>query len=124
MKNESKCRKNILCDFERIIDNEQVLIERCKNCGKKVIYNKEIKEFYKNEKGEIIIKRGNKIDDDKYLRDHKRDILQPFGRDRELHKNIYGNIKDNVVFKKYQRKKQTKKENEEKWDDLRRKIKK
>src|SRR3990167_9309752 len=71
----SKCRKNFLCDYELSRDLPDALIEICVNCGKKVIYNKG---------------KDSRIDNVKYLRDHIRQTVQPFGKTRELFMKIYG----------------------------------
>jgi hypothetical protein len=74
MKNDSACRKSVLCRFEKSRDLPDALIEVCVNCGKKVIYNK----------------RDGNVDDAKYLRDHLRDFAQPFGRTAKIFERIYG----------------------------------
>lgn len=76
MKDDSKCLKikAILCDFKRIGDYHDAIVEICTQCGKKVIYNK----------------YNGRIDDAKYTRYHRRDILQPRGRDYKLFMKIYG----------------------------------
>lgn len=76
MKNNSKCKSpgKILCDFKVLYDKPDAQVEVCRNCGKKVIYNR----------------RDGRIDNDQYRRDHKRDILQSRGKDKRLFKKIYG----------------------------------
>ena len=71
----SECRKNILCNFEKEKDFPDAIVEVCTFCGKRVVY-------YKNKNG--------KIDNEKYLEDHKRDFLQPYGKDRQLFIKIWG----------------------------------
>ena len=71
---DSQCRKNFLCEFEISQDLYDALIEICKNCGKKVVYNKV----------------DGRVDSDKYLRDHLRDTVQPRGRTGKLFLEIYG----------------------------------
>ena len=87
MKDDSTCRKNILCQFEVSCDLKAALIEICVNCGKKVIY-------YKDQDGNL--------DDQKYFRDHLRYTIQPGGRTDKLFKQIYGekpikNLKESVT---------------------------
>lgn len=75
MTDDSICPKEKWCDFEVILSNEEVQIERCSFCGKKVVYRK-------HEKG--------RIDNTKYLRDHIRHTAQPFGKTREIFIKVYG----------------------------------
>lgn len=74
---ESKCEKGILCDFEKSRDLHDALIEICKLCGKKVVY----------------YKRDGRINEAKYLRDHRRDVLQPTDR---LFWKIYPEARKNI----------------------------
>ena len=74
MIDDSKCTKSILCGFEISRDLPDALVEICKFCGKKVVYNR----------------KNGKIDDKKYLRDHLRDTVQPYGRTHKLFIQIYG----------------------------------
>lgn len=57
-------------------DHADAHVEDCQNCGKRVIYNKD--------------KVTGRIDNEKYLRDHLRDFLQPRGETRDLYALIYG----------------------------------
>lgn len=87
MKDESKCSKDLLCKFKVIRDLPDALIEVCVSCGKKVCYNKA---------------KDGTVDNSKYLRDHLRDTLQPYGRTKELFYKIYGTApikKANEVIK-------------------------
>lgn len=74
-KDDSKCKKDILCKFEISRNLDDALIEICENCGKKIVY----------------YKRNGLIDDRKYARDHKRDLIQPYGKDAKLFYKFYGN---------------------------------
>ena len=68
-----KCPKNFLCDFKIDFQNEEVQIERCSFCGRKAVYGK---------------KRFN---DEKYKKDHLRDIIQPH-LEPEKFERAYGKI--------------------------------
>ena len=68
MSDESKCRKKELCEFQVSRDLPDAQIEACINCGKKVVY----------------YKKGGRVNNEKYLADHKRDFLQPYGKDTKL----------------------------------------
>ena len=73
-KDDSRCKKGVLCQFELSRDLPDARIEICTSCSKKVIYNKS----------------EGQIDEIKYLRDHKRDTIQPYGKDKRLFIQIYG----------------------------------
>lgn len=64
----------ILCDYENVLDNEEVTKDLCKNCGKVKLYNKV----------------DGRIDNKKYADDHLRDFLQPYGAMKGLFFKIYG----------------------------------
>ena len=74
-RDDSRCKKRTYCDFERSRDLSDALIEICLGCGKKVTY-------FKDEQGNI--------DNAKYLRDHIRHTVQPYGRTARLFYEIYG----------------------------------
>ena len=99
-KDDSLCNKkrNILCQFDISRNLSDALIEVCVFCGKRVIYNKD--------------EKGN-LDSKKYVLDHIRDTLQPYGRTAKLFKAIYGEgwVKD--VQKRFPKKK-----NFGSWDDV------
>lgn len=61
-------------DFKPIRDEEDAVVETCRNCH--------IKEIYK--------KRDGRIDNAKYLRDHVRDFCQPWGATKKIYLEIYG----------------------------------
>lgn len=63
-----------LCDFKKVGEDESVLVEVCRFCGRKVRFNK----------------RNGKIDEKRYLELHRRDFLQSRGKDKELFEKIYG----------------------------------
>lgn len=71
---DSKCPKQKYCGFEIDRNDENVRIDRCRFCGKKVIY----------------LRKNGKMDDKKYTRDHVRDICQPFGSTRRVYFEVYG----------------------------------
>ena len=84
-----KCK---YCDFLQILDNHEVVVEICKECGRKIIYNK----------------RDGRIDNAKYLKDHIRQFAQPFGRTRKVFEELYGKVGVKIAME-YLRKKQSKK---------------
>jgi len=98
-------RKNILCDFRPSRNLPDALIEVCVKCGKKVVYNKV--------KG--------KTDNRKYLRDHIRDTVQPFGKNAELFEKIYGH-KGIIEFYKNSPQKKSKKQTAKDWEELRQDV--
>ena len=102
MIDDSKCRKNIYCDFEVSRDLPDAQIEICINCGKKVIYNK----------------RDNRVDNKKYLRDHIRHFVQPFGKTKRLFYRLYGS-KPMEKFREGLKGKKTKEEMNQYWEDVR-----
>lgn len=105
---DSRCRKSIYCDFVLSRDLYDATIEVCSNCGKKVIYRK-------REKG--------RIDNKKYLRDHIRSTVQPFGRTKNIFFQIYGNqpLKNLLEHSKG---KKSKEQIQKEWEELRREIQK
>ena len=106
MKDDSRCPKNIYCDFERTISNTEVQVEVCKNCGKKVAYPKDSK---------------GRVEKAKYLRDHVRDTVQPFGRTRKLFLKIYGEEPVKKLYERFSGKK-SKAQIQREWEDLRKDI--
>lgn len=107
MRNDSKCRKNIFCDFTLSRDLPDAQVEVCTKCGKKVVYFKDI--------------RTGRIDNKKYLRDHIRDTVQPFGRTRKLFLMIYG---ENPIksMQKSMRERKSKAKMRQEWEDVRRDL--
>lgn len=93
MKDESRCKKNWLCDFKILESNDTVQVEVCLFCGKKVIYNKAEKE---------------RIDNAKYLRDHRRDFVQATGSTAKDFERIYGRKKWKEALKNFEKEKITK----------------
>lgn len=71
---ENKCPKNVFCDFIPVIENEEVLKESCRNCGKTLIFNKV----------------NGEVDPARYTNAHYRDLLQPFGSHHEDFMRVYG----------------------------------
>lgn len=71
---ESKCKVNKYCDFEVIGDHPDAVVERCRFCHRKVIYN-------------VV---GGRTDNQKYLRHHVRDFCQPYGITGNVYREIYG----------------------------------
>jgi hypothetical protein len=72
----SKCKIKsvLLCDWRTVLENNEILKESCKYCGKQVLYNK----------------KNDRIDNAKYLSYHLRDALQPNGAMLPLYTKIYG----------------------------------
>ena len=103
MKDDGRCPKDILCEFERSRDLSDALIEVCVRCGKKVVYNKGPK---------------GRINNSKYLRDHLRSTVQPFGRTRELFEKIYGHKVAIEFYKKFYGRK-TKAQLKKEWEEMR-----
>lgn len=103
---DSKCRKNVYCDFLLSRDLLDALIEVCVNCGKRVVYFK---------------KSRGRINNQKYLRDHIRHTVQPFGKTSKLFMQIYG---DRALrsFWERARGKKTKREIRAEWDTMRKEI--
>lgn len=102
MTDDSKCSKGLYCQFDVVLSNQEVQVERCRNCGKKVVYNKDTK--------------GN-VDNFKYKRDHLRDTLQPFGPTKEMFKKTYGS--PSRIFSK-----KTKEEMKSEWEEMRKEMRK
>lgn len=73
---EAKCgiQSAVLCDFTVLLDNEEVVKERCTFCNKLNYFNK----------------FDGRIDNRRYADAHLRDFLQPQGATRELYLKIYG----------------------------------
>lgn len=73
---EAYCEKDKyhLHTFYRIAEYDEAISERCRQCGKRVIYNK----------------KDGRIDNKLYGKYHYRDILQPSGEMEELFYEIYG----------------------------------
>lgn len=97
---EAVCERRELHGYEVLKDNSEVLIEYCRYCRDKQIYNK----------------RGGIYDTAKHTRAHFRDTVQPFGRTAAWFKKLYG---WNVVKKavKMQPQKKTKEQIEKDWDE-------
>lgn len=74
---DAKCKikSAVLCDFTVMLDNEEVVKERCTFCNKIIYFNK----------------FNGRIDDRRYADAHLRDFLQPQGATKELYLKIYGN---------------------------------
>ena len=106
MKDDSRCPKRILCDFQVSRDLPDAQVEICLNCSKKVIYHKD----------------GNgRVDNRKYLRDHIRQTVQPFGPTRRLFMEIYGEGPLRVLFERSRGLKSKDQINRE-WEVLRKDI--
>lgn len=73
---EAYCNKGSynLHDFYQVGDYEDAVIDRCRACKTRVIYNK----------------KDGKIDNNRYGRYHYKDILQPSGEMSKLFYEIYG----------------------------------
>lgn len=70
MKDDSYCKKDVLCDFRIEKEYHDALVEVCVQCGKRIVYPKPVNQ-------------------EKYNRDHKRMTLQP-SDDYDLFVRIYG----------------------------------
>lgn len=102
-RNDSHCKKRIFCSFQVFISNSEAQVEICENCGKKVCY-------YKDEKG--------RVDNTKYVRDHIRDYIQPYGKNDNLFRKIYGEQPTHDLEEENSRKK-TPDQVQQTWEDLR-----
>ncbi len=71
---ENKCSANKLCGFDPTFENDEILIEHCRFCNKRLMFNKV----------------DGRIDNKRYLRAHTRDTLQPNGITGRLFREIYG----------------------------------
>ncbi len=76
-KDRWKCKNREMCDFKAIGNYPDAQTEVCRNCGKKIIYNR---------------RENGKIDEVQYLADHKRDFIQKFTNPK-LYEKIYGEEK-------------------------------
>ena len=101
----NQCRKGILHQFERLREKSDAFIEICVLCGEKVIYRK-------YEKG--------RIDNVKYRNDHKRDFIQPYGRDKKLFIKLWV-TKPLEIAEKYRDRKITQEKMKEVKEELREK---
>lgn len=122
MKDDSACRIAILCSFKVTGDHPDAQVEICTYCGKKVIYQKEITKFEQDENGRTIIERGSRVDNAKYLRDHKRDFVQPHGRTRKLFLKLYGQQPIDELAHSLRNKK-SKQDVSNSWQDIRNQLK-
>ena len=73
---EARCSftNAIVCKFEKTLETEDVLIERCAFCHKRISFNK----------------INGQIDNKRYNRCHMRDMLQPDGPTGKMFDRIYG----------------------------------
>jgi len=74
MKDNSLCKVNKYCGFDTEVFNDEVIVDVCRYCGKKVIYK-------------VV---NGKYDEKQYLRDHVRDTCQPEGNTKRQFFEIYG----------------------------------
>jgi len=74
MTDNSHCPKNKYCDFDVILSNDEIQIERCVFCNKKVSYNKV----------------NGRIDEVQYLKDHARAFAQETGTTSRIYEQCYG----------------------------------
>ena len=107
MRDYSRCRKKRYCDFKPIVDNSEAQVEICVQCSKKVIYRKD---------------ETGRIDNAKYLRDHIRDTVQPFGRTRKIFLEIYGD-KPIQQLRERMRGKKDKAQQRREWDQMKQDLK-
>lgn len=103
----AKCRKGTLHDFEVSRNLKDATIEVCRFCSEKRIYNKV----------------GGRINNAQYARDHIRDLVQPFGKTKELFEKLYpgGHKRAEKIHEEFKNKK-SKKQDQEEWEYLRKKI--
>lgn len=87
--NNAKCKRAILCELRTVLDNYDALVEVCHQCNKKVIYGKYFDIKWK-EDGSWYKRYQDRVDEPKYVQDHLRDTLQPYGRTGKLYRQIYG----------------------------------
>ena len=106
MYDDSHCPKGFYCEFEVSRSLPDVQIEVCVRCSKKVIYRKDGK---------------GRVEKGKYLRDHIRDTVQPFGKTRKLFLKIYGPGPLEELIAHHQNKK-SKRTIQEEWEELRKDI--
>lgn len=101
-----RCKKGKLCDFRPILVTRTIQVERCVNCGRKVRY--------------VVDSRG-RINNARYLRDHRRDTLQPGGRTGKEFEEVYGRepIKKAEEIAGQRKRKER---NQEEWESLRKKV--
>ena len=66
-------------DYERIGENEEAIVEVCKECKNKLITKKD--------------KQG-RIDNEKYLKEHVRDFAQPEGNTKKIFNKYYPDNND------------------------------
>lgn len=97
---ENKCQGRTLCKFEYVKDYPDAVVEVCIECGKKLIYNKV----------------EGKIDQQRNIRNHIRDTVQPFGTTAPLFRELYG---DKAMDKFKIKEKETRDPKSEAREDLR-----
>lgn len=85
----AKCRKATLCELRTVSDNYDALVEMCQRCSKKVVYGKYFTIAW-SEDGSWEKRYEDRVDEPKYVRDHLRDTLQPYGPTGKLYEQIYG----------------------------------
>ena len=71
----AQCPKGKICDYAPILVNDEVQVERCTMCHRKVSYNKG---------------PGGRIDNAKYQRVNIRSFIQPQGSMKGLFHALYG----------------------------------
>lgn len=74
-----------LCDFKKVNENSDGIMEVCKECHRRVITKKDAKT--------------GRIDNKKYLKEHSRDYAQPRGRTGKLFGKYYGEESKDLRFK-------------------------
>ena len=108
MNDDSHCKKQTYCDFEISRNLPDAQIEVCSFCGKKVVY-------YKDQQGNM--------DDAKYMRDHIRHTVQPYGRTARMFREIYGNKIYELARSRVEKKK-TKAAMKQEWEEMRQDLRK
>jgi hypothetical protein len=71
---EALCPKDKFCDWKVLLSDNVAQVEVCRNCARKIIFNKI---------------NGN-VDNDRYLRTHIRAFCQPFGPTADVYEAMYG----------------------------------
>lgn len=70
------CPKEKLHRFRVLKDAKDAQVEECEACGEKKIYRKDPKT--------------GRIDNRAYVKDHLRDLAQPFGKTGKVFEELYG----------------------------------
>ena len=102
----AKCRKGTLHKFEESRNLNDAIVEVCTICSQKRIYHKG---------------KDGRIDNARYLKDHLRSSIQPFGRTHKLFEKVYGIDKARKEYE-FHRNKKSKEKDREGWEETRKDI--